>query len=826
MIRKVHELSVLLTAMCGYIAIALTGQFDASAVLLSAAGALLAFYLRPRALRLPSWVWNVSSLLVLIAVGIVAMRSLLNAAVYFFICLQIFKLLTLKTRRDALWVYLVALFQVIGAAALTTSFIFGPIIIIFVFTICASFVLFSVRREQEVSAELAAAGRISWSGSPSVPPDPTDEEVDARAFTRGVVGHAVYLTAFVTVVSALFFLVIPRFSAHSLLTPYNPGMEGAASGFDEMIEFGLMGDIQLDDQVAMYVRPIGHATDHVRMRGVAVDTFDGRTWRRTTTTMPDQPFLPFAQRQFTARRYQVIQPANITNYLFGPSFPEKLSMPQARGFYFDPLSNAAWLPSMVSKEFTYEVASRIEHELPRIDPTSLTSATRNLARLEAAGATLRQQTARRQEQRARPDAAALSRAGLTDGMMGSPEDRRQQRFEWLGFPPTYADSRLSGATGAEAEALLRSVPRGEGDERVRLVLLPPNYREKCLAVPPSVSLERLSRLAEDWTAGARSDYERTIAIETRLSTEYEYSLTNDIGQRFIERFLFETRAGHCEYFATSMVLLCRSVGIPARVVNGYVSREWNRLAGSFTVRNSDAHSWVEVFFDGYGWMTFDPTPPAAVGRDRTLSALSLLLQRTRDAVKVLWYRHVIDYSFDDQRSIARGFATLRAALLGSAPDVPGLGDNDQGGEWLGRAEGILALVSAGFFLVMVYVVWRIRRWAPGSAQHRCGGALPEVSRLYGDILRQLARRGWVCPAGATPAEFAATVPEAGKLGDFPHLTRVYYEARYGTRELSRNDAAQFREFRNRVRRLPRSVRASTRKPAHGAADTSVPAPAK
>ena len=76
----------------------------------------------------------------------------------------------------------------------------------------------------------------------------------------------------------------------------------------------------------------------------------------------------------------------------------------------------------------------------------------------------------------------------------------------------------------------------------------------------------------------------------------------------VSDFLFESKAGHCEFFASAMVLLLRSVNMPARYVNGFRSGEWNDIGQYYLVRHKDAHSWVEAFFYPIGWYPFDPTP--------------------------------------------------------------------------------------------------------------------------------------------------------------------------------------------------------------------------
>ena len=97
----------------------------------------------------------------------------------------------------------------------------------------------------------------------------------------------------------------------------------------------------------------------------------------------------------------------------------------------------------------------------------------------------------------------------------------------------------------------------------------------------------------------------------RARFTYTLNLTGKPGDDPLAHFLFETRAGHCEYFASAMTIMLRTLGIPTREVNGFLPGEYNDLGGDYIVRASDAHSWVEVYFPGNGWMTFDPTPPAA-----------------------------------------------------------------------------------------------------------------------------------------------------------------------------------------------------------------------
>ncbi|WP_166238454.1 transglutaminase TgpA family protein [Paenibacillus turpanensis] len=150
------------------------------------------------------------------------------------------------------------------------------------------------------------------------------------------------------------------------------------------------------------------------------------------------------------------------------------------------------------------------------------------------------------------------------------------------------------------------------------------------SLPPTVT-DRVRQLAADITAEAATPYDKVKALEKHLTLNYPYTTKPDISlgtsNDFVDRFLFEIKEGYCDYFSTAMVVMSRSLGLPARWVKGYApgsplvdeeqmfgfvpEAEREELLNGpnvFTVRNSDAHSWAEVYFEGYGWIPFEPTP--------------------------------------------------------------------------------------------------------------------------------------------------------------------------------------------------------------------------
>lgn len=124
---------------------------------------------------------------------------------------------------------------------------------------------------------------------------------------------------------------------------------------------------------------------------------------------------------------------------------------------------------------------------------------------------------------------------------------------------------------------------------------------------------RIRELAQDVAGSALQPYEIALRIENHMRTGYRYSLESTIGGREpLMDFLFATRAGHCEYFASAMAVMLRTMRIPARVVTGFYSTLPEPVGAWYVIRSSSAHSWVEVWIEGRGWVVFDPTPPGAV----------------------------------------------------------------------------------------------------------------------------------------------------------------------------------------------------------------------
>lgn len=144
--------------------------------------------------------------------------------------------------------------------------------------------------------------------------------------------------------------------------------------------------------------------------------------------------------------------------------------------------------------------------------------------------------------------------------------------------------------------------------RTSPAVYPDLIRYRYLALPDEIP-QRVLSLARDLTATAPTPYDRAKSIETYLRT-YPYTLDLPApppGRDIVDYFLFDLKRGYCDYYASSMVVLARAAGLPARLVSGYASGSLDTQHNRYIVTEADAHSWVEVYFSGYGWVEFEPT---------------------------------------------------------------------------------------------------------------------------------------------------------------------------------------------------------------------------
>jgi len=137
----------------------------------------------------------------------------------------------------------------------------------------------------------------------------------------------------------------------------------------------------------------------------------------------------------------------------------------------------------------------------------------------------------------------------------------------------------------------------------------PSYIKARYLQLPDTLPERVRELAAEITAGYDNAYDQAVALESYLrGIKYDDQISPPPpGADGVDYFLFDVRAGYCDYYASAMAVMARAVGIPARVASGYAQGEWVEELHAYRVRELDAHTWVEIYFPRYGWVEFEPT---------------------------------------------------------------------------------------------------------------------------------------------------------------------------------------------------------------------------
>jgi len=323
---------------------------------------------------------------------------------------------------------------------------------------------------------------------------------------------------------------------------------------------------------------------------------------------------------------------------------------------------------------------------------------------------------------------------------------------------------------------------------------PAAVRESCLQL---TELDpRIPRLAEEIAGGQTWPYWRAAALEHYLRTELGY--TRELPARRADdplaEFLFERRKGHCEYFASAMTVMLRALGIPARLVTGFQSGDYNPVSGYYTVRASHAHAWVEAYFSGFGWATFDPTP-AGPAEAEPPGSLRRAWRRTLfylEALDTYWNDWIFQYDRARQLTLARALERrgLRAVLaldrswdrierawrrLERDPQ-----DMVRAARPLWMAAGA-ALLAWGARWSWVRLRRRLDLARASRRLERGQGGVPECVLLYRRALARLKRTGIERPPAQTPGEFAARI----EAPLFREITAVYNRARFGRDEQAR-----------------------------------------
>ncbi|MFB6264903.1 MAG: DUF3488 and DUF4129 domain-containing transglutaminase family protein, partial [Bradymonadaceae bacterium] len=307
---------------------------------------------------------------------------------------------------------------------------------------------------------------------------------------------------------------------------------------------------------------------------------------------------------------------------------------------------------------------------------------------------------------------------------------------------------------------------------------PTRELEPYLQLPKGLS-PRVRRLARRVAGDADTPYEKAEAMAQHLRENFDYTTDlPDVGDdRPLTHFLFEAKRGHCEYHATALTVMLRTLDIPARMVNGFLGGRWNFVGDYLEVRQEDAHSWVEVWVPRFGWQQIDPTP--AGERGPIGSRLLLMMRDSYDAMRLMWMKWVIEYDLHSQiRLLRQLLRAVTPAGAGDAPDessseAPSPSQTDgSGGSWsrFFRWLGLVVVALLGFRAGRRYDP-RIRPARFGLAAGVAGGSGGLWSTL-------LAGGGAASLGGGVLVGIAAVLAgsiwtRTGLSGSGPAPTRLY-----------------------------------------------------
>lgn len=291
--------------------------------------------------------------------------------------------------------------------------------------------------------------------------------------------------------------------------------------------------------------------------------------------------------------------------------------------------------------------------------------------------------------------------------------------------------------------------------------------------------QRIRNTALELTSFPGTTYEKVKALEDYLRSSFSYTLTPVFppsDQDFVEYFLFDGQEGYCSYFASALCVLTRSIGVPARYVEGFVMPDEHDRNGYYHVTNQNAHAWVEVYLEGIGWVPFEPTPPYAGTMNYTVS----LTQSTGEGAYPQQPLEMFDPYQENQDS-----------------QPVNLPLSDYGKDGISSVVillcvlcGVLAVVLINRMVVLVR--WILLKMIPAKRS---------VPILYRYLVHLLGQAGCTLRLGETPKDFAQRVDSRFQFAQLrmTEMVEHFYSVRFGAQPLDKKTLKQLFAFTREVR---------------------------
>ena len=328
---------------------------------------------------------------------------------------------------------------------------------------------------------------------------------------------------------------------------------------------------------------------------------------------------------------------------------------------------------------------------------------------------------------------------------------------------------------------------------------------------PDNTDKRIAQLTKEITNTKQNRYDRAKAVEEYLQNNFGYTLElKASGEQPLADFLFNIRAGHCEYFATAMAVMLRTQGIATRVVNGFQEGDYNATANVYVVRQKNAHSWVEVYFPEQNvWIQFDPTPFAGQNDGTVSQGVFEKFNDYAEALETFYIQYFVSYDDQEQRSLLRtaknSFSYYQIIL---SEQVNNIGAKIS--DWWKNVRGDYGLLKSltavgysflyccflaltGLLLFLFYKrIVKLSVWKRFFLRkNKNAGNIIEFYEKMQNVLKQ---KGFIRQPHQTPLEFAfeLNMPEA------VYLTEKYNGVRFGEKQMSGSESKQINNWLARL----------------------------
>ncbi|MGC2209735.1 MAG: DUF3488 and transglutaminase-like domain-containing protein [Candidatus Korobacteraceae bacterium] len=749
-IEHLFQVSLFLMIVTGFGTLAATGKLDLLSLLLVFSALLLRgiFLLRQKPFVIPR---RITSWLAVIYLGVFVLdffffsgQDFVAPAVHlvlFGICVKIFNV---ERDRDYTYLAILSFLMVLSAAILTVDSAFLAAFALFVILAVFWFMATELRRsalDAANTAPLAIPGLLKRHRAIS----------PLQRLSGSLARTTVVMVLLILAAGTLLFFAMPRIGGGYLSR--HAQSDAISAGFSDSVNLGEIGHIEQSSEVVAHIHIEGDTTGdrQIRLRGAVLTHFDGHRWSnpRRDSAIVSQGYGHIFQLNSRSARIVAREDLRMAH---GP----QLDLLRYR-VLMEPLST----PII----FTIPTAQALFGPFREIGVDDDQSF-HNLDH----------------------DRVVTLYEGVSDVSVPLPTT--------LAKLPAQAPAASSAATSDQAP------PAGSAAITAPSVTASDN---RYLQLPDQLD-SRVPELAQQIAGSETTPYLRALAIERYLSTRYQYTLQlpSQPPADPIADFLFHRRRGHCEYFASSMAILLRTLGIPSRIITGFRGAQFNQLNANYIVRASDAHSWVEAYIPGAGWTTFDPTPAG----DAVAVTLWSRYQLYLDAAHEFWREWIVNYDAGHQQALslaavrqtrnrvydARRWWTVHYNhMLEMARRIHRSANSNP--RRMLRA-GIILIVF-GLLLALPYAILQLRaRWRASSPRLSPRSA---ASILYLRMVRFLGRRGYSRAPAQTPAEFAASIDDPALREAVLRFTAAYQHARFAA---STTDAAALPALLDELRNIP------------------------